>query len=149
MYIQSRGFLYICSKIITMLTWICNFSNSFHVYEVFLTRWSILFCKAWKKLKMCRLKRKIYVKNFLFLGNWEIYIIIQSSCPRMYYGWCKRYKYSSVPIGTVLYIYLRLYTVYAHSVSYIYVDGNGYLKYMNVKVNGKIGDSEEDSIQTR
>ncbi len=81
-YIQSRGFLYICSKIITMLTWICNFSNSFHVHKVFLTRWSALFCKARTKLKMsCKkddLRKKNICKNFLFweLENLHNYTII-------------------------------------------------------------------------
>ncbi len=64
----------------------------------------------------------------------------------MYYGWCKRYKYSSVPIGTVSYIYLRVY-IYAQY--RIYVDSNSYLKiqYMNEKENGKIGESEENSTR--
>jgi hypothetical protein len=53
------------------------------------------------------------------------------------------------PLGPY-YIYIYDYIQYMHSIVYtVYVDGNGYLKYMNVKVNGKIGDSEEDSIQTR
>jgi hypothetical protein len=48
------------------------------------------------------------------------------------------------PYHIYIYDYIQIYAQYR-----IYVDGNGYLKYMNVKVNGKIGDSEEDSIQTR